>query len=345
MKKSGGSKLCATFLGFIVSALICFSCNKSSKTPDWDSAPNLVTETALPAGENSEAFPPVEAPNREKSEESGFRFVAYNVQNWLTMEREVDDKHVTNIPKPDDEKIAVIRVLVEAAPDVIGICEIGETTDLAEIQELLKTAGVNLPHLHFTGGSDPVRSLGFLSRFPIISTAKPAETDFRLHGRTFSINRGILDATVSVHGEPYRFIGVHLKSKRSTDDVDQEEMRIHEARLLRRHVDAVMKKNQDAKIVVYGDFNDTQPSSAFKTIVGNFNGAGYLTAIPLKDSRGHAWTHHWAPHDIYSRIDFITVSRSLRSAVDFEHSYLIDSADWDKASDHRALVAVFHGSS
>lgn len=257
------------------------------------------------------------------------------------MEREVGETGLVNAPKPTDEKQAVIRLIVSAAPDVIGLCEIGEAADLREIQSLLKANGIDLPHQHYTGGSDPVRRLGLLSRFPITATAKPAETDFRLHGRTFSINRGILDATISVHGKPFRFIGVHLKSKRTTDEVDQEEMRVHEARLLRRHVDAVLKKNPKTRLVVYGDFNDTRPSSTLKTIIGRKHDAGYLTALSLKDSRGHAWTHHWASHDVYSRIDFITVSQSLRRSVDYENSYLIDAPEWQIASDHRALVAIF----
>jgi endonuclease/exonuclease/phosphatase family metal-dependent hydrolase len=118
-------------------------------------------------------------------------------------------------------------------------------------------------------------------------------------------------------------------------------MRIHEAHLLRRHVDSILAADGDARLVVYGDFNDTRPTRAFKTVTGSFNDEGYLTAIPFKDSRGHAWTHHWAPHDIYSRIDFVTVSRALRPELDFRASHIIDDADWDKASDHRAVLAIF----
>ena len=118
-------------------------------------------------------------------------------------------------------------------------------------------------------------------------------------------------------------------------------MRIHEARLLRRHVDAILQADPQARLIVYGDFNDTRPSKAFKTVTGSYNDPGYLTAIPFKDSRGEAWTHHWALHDIYSRIDFVTVTRALRPEVDFESSHLIDDPGWDQASDHRPMLAIF----
>ena len=132
-----------------------------------------------------------------------------------------------------------------------------------------------------------------------------------------------------------------MKSKRDSEQGDQEAIRLHEARLLRRHVDSILATSADARLVVYGDLNDTRATPAIKAITGDYNDPTYLTAIPAKDSRGQAWTHHWALHDIYSRIDFIMVSRGIRSDVDFPAAKIIDDADWDKASDHRAVLAVF----
>ena len=325
------------------------SCGKKESTPEWDApggeAPKIsVTAPAEPVAETP--APPPETAIGEtipaaSSSESSLRFIAYNVENWLTMDRYVDDKLQRDKPKPDSEKQAVVKLLTAHKPDVIGVCEIGTAADLAEIRESLKAAGLDLPHTHYVGGTDPVRHLGLLSRFPILSTAKPAETEFSLNGTTFGINRGILDATIGVKGKTYRFIGVHLKSKRAIDEADQEEMRVHEARLLRRHVDSILKDDPQARLIVYGDFNDTRPTRTFKTITGSYNSPDYLTALPAKDSRGHAWTHHWAPHDIYSRIDFVTVSRALRQELDFKASHLVDDAEWDQASDHRPVLAIF----
>lgn len=324
------------------------SCGKSNGTPDWTSSDDEPAAVEESASKTPEPDPLPETPTdqataaKQPSDSStGPRFIAYNVENWLTMDRFVDNKQLKNAPKPESEKKAVIKLLATHKPDIIGLCEIGEAKDFAEIQESLKAAGLDLPHSYYTGGSDPVRHLGLLSRFPIVSTAKPAETDFRLNGQTFSINRGILDATIEARGKSYRFLGVHLKSKRVVEEADQEEMRVHEARLLRRHVDALLQKDPQARLIVYGDFNDTRSTKTLKTITGSYNDPGYLTALPMKDSRGDAWTHHWALHDIYSRIDFITVSRALRPEVDFRASHIIDDPDWSKASDHRPLVGIF----
>lgn len=333
------------------------SCGEKGGTPDWDTPAGETTASSEPAVSGTPAPPqaapetaappkpvaaePPTAATDPASAQAGLKFMAYNVENWLTMDRFVDNKPLKNSPKPESEKKATIEIILKHQPDVIGLCEIGEATDLAEIQSSLKAAGLDLPHSHYTGGSDSVRHLGLLSRFPIVSTAKPAEVEFQMQGQTYAINRGILDASITAKGKSYRFLGVHLKSKRAVDAFDQEEMRVHEARLLRRHVDSILSTDPQARLVVYGDFNDTRPTKTFKAVTGSYNDPGYLTAIPFKDKQGDAWTHHWAPHDIYSRIDFVLVSRALRPEVDFRSSYLVDDADWNKASDHRAMMAIF----
>jgi endonuclease/exonuclease/phosphatase family metal-dependent hydrolase len=330
------------------------ACDKQAGTPSWDSttgppsaasgiasplpntsAPSIAT-AAKPAA--TQSAPVESAPDAPPA---GLRFIAYNVENWLTMDRYVDRKLQSSAPKPTAEKQAAIGILVRNSPDVVGLCEIGEAQDLAEIQQSLKAAGLDLPYSQHHGGSDPARHLGLLSRFPITLPAQPALTEFQMKGQTFAINRGILDASIKKHDKPYRLLGVHLKSKREIEGADQKEMRLQEARLLRRHVESILKNDPEARLVVYGDFNDTRPSSAFKTVTGTYNDPDYLTAIPFKDSRGEAWTHYWEFHDIYSRFDFIAVSRALKPDVDFRASHIIEDPAWSAASDHRPLLAIF----
>lgn len=257
------------------------------------------------------------------------------------MDRYIDNKLVNKRPKPDTEKKAVINLLAANSPDVIGLCEIGEATDLAEIQESLKAAGLDLPHSQYTGGSDPVRHIGLLSRFPIASTAKPLETEYQLKGQTLGINRGILDVTINVSGKSYRFVGVHLKSKREVEQHDQEEMRDHEAHLLRRHLDSIFQADPKARLIVYGDFNDTYPSKAVRSITSSPDEWQRMIPIYFKDSHGEAWTHHWKGQDIYSRIDYVTISSTLKPEVNFHACHIIDDPLCDQASDHRPLLAVF----
>lgn len=331
---------------FLFANFLTFSACKKAETPDWDS-PSTPNAPAV-----SKPVPPKSCPAKNQRAPAGIvqetaigtpgtlRFITYNVENWLTMERKVGSRNLIS-SKPASEKRAVVQLLTRQAPDVIGLCEVGTAGDLAEIQKDLKAAGLDLPHSHHTGGSDLVRHLGFLSRFPITATSQPAETEYRLAGRTFAINRGILDATVEAHGRPYRFLGVHLKSKRDSAQGDQEAIRLHEARLLRIHLDAIFLTDPAARLIVYGDFNDSRSSPALKTIIGRHQAPDSLIAIPAKDSHNDMWTHCWAIHDIYSRFDFIMVTQALRPTVDFRAAKIIDDRDWNEASDHRAVLAVF----
>lgn len=339
-----GALFCSLFL------LAGTSCERSGLTPDWDTPGAAAGAPDSEAGSGtSSAADPIQLPETvpettsETSNDSagGFRFISYNVKNWLTMERYVDGKAVDGKPKPDKEKAAVITLLTSHFPDVIGLSEIGTEEDLRDVQSMLKATGLDLPFYHYSGGIDPVRHLGLLSKFPISSTSSPEVAEYRLEGKTYGIQRGILDATLKVGGKPYRFLGVHLKSKRESVDADQEAMRVNEARLLRLHVDDILKTDPNSRLVVFGDFNDTRQSTTVTTITGGYNSPGYLTAIPAKDFRGDAWTHHWSFQDIYSRIDFITVSQAMKPDVDFPNSRIIDDIGWADASDHRPILAIF----
>lgn len=355
-------KIASTRAPGITGAVFCLalaltlpSCEKKAGTPDWDSpgggkaAESTSAEKSTPspapapvasATTVAAQTPPADEPPANESS-NGLRFISYNVENWLTMDRRVGDENLKNAPKPDSEKRAVVDLLVKNRPDVLGLCEIGAATDLAELQEMLKNAGLNLPNSHYTGGSDPTRHLALLSKFPIVSTAKAEVMEYQMNGQTFGFNRGVMDATVQANGGKYRFLGVHLKSKRDVEEGDQEQMRINEAHLLRRHVDSILKSDPDTKLIVYGDFNDTYPSKALRAVTTGSDESLKLKPIYLKDSRGEAWTHHWSNQDIYSRIDFIMVSQAMNKHVQYRDCHIIDDAEWDKASDHRPLLAIF----
>lgn len=319
----------------IAGAFLCTLFVACRQEPPEPSAPPIVREASEPSETKPRAKP------KRTKDVSEFRFVAYNVENWLSMERSVNGKEHASVPKPERSKQAVIDLLREAQPDILGLCEIGSEQDLLDLQTRLHAAGIDLPHRHYSGGADPVRHLALLSRFPISSTAKPEQTDFQLNGRTTSLQRGILDATIDVNGTPIRFLGVHLKSKREVNWADQEQIRIHEAQLVRTHADKVLRNNSQERVILYGDFNDTARSDVLKKIQGVNNSASYFYALNLKDAAGTRWTQHWAEQDVYSRFDYILVSPTLRKTIEARSSRILESKDWEQGSDHRPLLGVF----
>ncbi|QTN33078.1 hypothetical protein HZ994_12385 [Akkermansiaceae bacterium] len=322
MKKA---KSFAPFITLVLSAaLVAASAHwiRKAETPPWGDAKAESSAAADQPARISQAPP--------EGDFQPFTFVSYNVKNWLAS---------TQTPEKSPEaKEAVISLLASDSPDVVGLCEIGGMEDLKEIQSMLAAEGVDLPHIHHTGGVDPVRHLALLSRLPIVATAKP---DPRIPGTGRSMQRGILDATVRIAGRDIRFIGLHLKSKRSVQEFDEALLRVQEAGHARRHIDSILAENPDAMLVAYGDFNDTTRSLSTRTICGGYRTPGYLSPVHVKDSRGETWTHRYAVEDSYTRIDYVTVSAALRRHVKSATSRIIDDGPWEAASDHRPVLVRF----
>ncbi|HCN30975.1 MAG TPA: hypothetical protein DIT64_20125 [Verrucomicrobiales bacterium] len=268
-------------------------------------------------------------------------FCAYNLKNWLVMESPGGSKRPPQ-SKPDEEKQKVIEFLSEIQPDILGVCEIGTREDLQELQSRLKDAGMDLPHSEFNQGADVTRSLALLSRFPISARHHQGGLPYQIGGETFFFQRGILDATVDIRPDfQVRFLGVHLKSKREVAEGDQALMRRNEAHLTRAHLDKIFSLQSRPNLVLYGDFNEYRNEPSMDEIIGSRAQESYMLEIPVKDAHGLLWTHFWDVADVYSRLDYLFVSRNLRPLVDTKKSRIHTSADFDKASDHRPVVLNF----
>ncbi len=267
-------------------------------------------------------------------------FCAYNLRNWLS-QTDAANPAATPREKPEREKQKIVEFLGQIRPDILGVCEIGSPADLADLQSRLRAAGLDLPHHEFCRGADPQRSLALLSRHPLTQRRSAGPLPYRIDGETLRLQRGILDASVAVApGFELRFLGVHLKSRREVPEADQDLMRRSEAHLLRRHLDAIYATDSRPQLVVYGDFNAYRNEPALMEVIGSRALDSHLLEIPVRDRHGLLWTHFWDAADVYSRLDYLFVSRALRPRVDSARSRIFDAADFDTASDHRPLVLV-----
>ncbi len=294
---------------------------QKSETPPWKQS-----------GQPPKLTSPKKRPTISKSEidSTPFRFVSYNLKNWLTSSQNPD--------KSPESKSAIIDILTSSGADIIGLSEIGSEADVLEVQLLLKQAGRDLPYFHHTGGTDPIRHLGILSRFPITSKQQPEIT---IPNTQHSMQRGILDVTIEIGATTTRFIGLHLKSKRIVPDFNEAELRILEAEHVRKYIDSILSQNPEKRLIAYGDLNDHIESLSTKTILGNYRSPHYLTPVSIEDQRGEKWTYFYSSQDNYDRIDFITVSKSLKPHIDKATTRIIDTPKWIQASDHRAIMVSF----
>jgi endonuclease/exonuclease/phosphatase family metal-dependent hydrolase len=265
-----------------------------------------------------------------------FIVAAFNVENWNEIER----GHKPNQPKPQAEKDAVVSVITTIRPDVLGIEEMGTTNDLAELVGMLRAKGLDYPNQEWIQGSDEVRHVSLLSRFPITQRNSRTDYNYLLEGKPTRIQRGILDVLVKVNDDySFRALVVHLKSKRSSEFGDQVKMRLEEARLLRSHIGKILKDNPQQKLIAMGDFNDTPDSGPIRAIIG-VPPFALFDILPL-DSKGGDGTHYWRARHQFSRIDYLITSPGMSNDYISGSAHIADIEGWDKASDHRMIYASF----
>ena len=316
---------------------LCASCKQepkvSNSSQEEDSSQ---THSSAPAKSTPSDATPEPPANPDE-----VRFLSYNLKNYLTMKRYSREGPPTERTKPEEEIAALIAIIVNEEPDILGVCEIGTKEDLEDLQSRLKTAGLDLPHIVHAGGMDETRHLGILSALPVERTDSEHHLPFTLGDQEYLMRRGILDATITLPEGPTHFIGVHLKSKRPSEAYDEAEMRLNEARLLREHVNKIQEEDPEARVVVYGDFNETRMMPPLSMIMGRKGSKGYLGDIFVKDSRKELWTHYWSYQQQYARFDYVLVSNSVMPEVNFSRSYIADPENFFDASDHRAIMVAF----
>ena len=241
------------------------------------------------------------------------------------------------------------------AADVLAMEEMGSTNALAELQNSLRTDGVDYPYSGYVSAYDTNLHVAVLSRFPIRSQKLHNEDKYLLHGRRFKVTRGFGEFEIEVNPN-YKFtvLATHLKSKRLMAEADESEMREQEAILLREHIEEILKNNPTSNLIVLGDLNDTKDSRSIHTIIGKgatalvdtrpaeTTGNGSSTHGRRDQARLITWTHYFAKEDTYSRIDYILVSKGMAREWQADGTYIVMIPEWGTASDHRPIVARFN---
>lgn len=265
----------------------------------------------------------------------GVVIASYNVGNYLLAAA----AGAAGIPpKPATEIAAVVAVVKEIDPDILGLCEIGGAAELADLRRRLDGAGVAFADQELVEAADTERRLALLSKFPIVARRSVADLRFELNGSEQRVGRGFLDVEVAVTpGYRLRLVGVHLKSRRAVPE-DEALLRRHEAHLLRRHLEKILAADPASNLVVYGDFNDYKNEPAMREIIGPPGTADYLADIPVADRCGERWTHHWRAADVYARLDYFLASRGLLPELDRGRSGVYRGDRWAVASDHRPIM-------
>lgn len=271
---------------------------------------------------------------------SALTVAAYNVENYLVADRQVDGVYRQAYPKPEKEKAAVRRVITSVAPDILAVEEMGRQPFLDELQRDLKKEGQDYPYTVVLEAADADRHVALLSKLPLKDVQKHSAVPVAFLGQKEVVKRGVLEVTVATAAGDLTIFVLHLKSRRTEmkEDPEGAAQRLAEAEAVR---DLVLTRFPDpakAQFIICGDWNDTRMSKPVraldkrgKTDVGEIL-RGY-------DSHGETWTHFYRREDTYSRIDYILVSPGLKPLVEGGRSSIFDGPDALEGSDHR-LISV-----
>lgn len=264
----------------------------------------------------------------------------YNVQNYVSASpKGPGDKYATRA-KPEKEIEALIQVIKEINPDILGVCEMGSPERFEDFKKRLNAAGLGYTDSEYLAAADDDRRLALVSRFPIVARNSRGDVPYDLNGKPEKVKRGFLDVTVQVNpGYQLRLVGVHLKSKLPTPEGEALVRRM-EAQQLRKHLDGILSAAPTTNLVCYGDFNDTKNEPPIQEIAGPKKSPGHMADLWARDQYGDKWTHYWRTADEYSRIDYIFVSPALFREVVLDKSRVYRSELWNEASDHRAVFTT-----
>jgi len=276
-----------------------------------------------------------------------FTVATFNVENYFLT------PYATRKEKTEASREKVSDIIVAVRPDVLALQEMGRKIAFDELRNRLSQRKLHYRHHLWLDGPDPAIHLALLSRFPIVANHSKSNVIYLLDRKRFQVSRGFMEVKVQINQDySFTLINAHLKSKRSVAIADQAEMRLEEARALRRLVDKRLTGNPTENLLLVGDLNDSPANDPVRAVIGRgpsklldlrpLELAGELATYKanLKNmSRGVAWTYYYKKQDQFNRFDYILASQGIRK--EYVASFVKAHSDWGVASDHRIVVAKF----
>jgi endonuclease/exonuclease/phosphatase family metal-dependent hydrolase len=270
-----------------------------------------------------------------------FTVATYNLEFY------VDRPTLSYEPKPESARAIIRESIRTLNPDVIALQEIGSTNALLELRATLKREGLDFPHWQHVSAWDTNLHVAFFSKYPFTAVRHHTKEHYLHRGRRYHVLRGFGEVEVEFEERRITLVTAHLKSKRQSPEADQELLRLEEANLLREKIDHHLATNRH--LIVLGDFNDGVGTPVYSTLIGKGrnrlfdtqpyekNGDSMPNPNPRFEPRRILWTHFYAKEELYSRIDMVLLSPSLRRFYRPEQSYVLALENWGAASDHRPV--------
>lgn len=258
-----------------------------------------------------------------------------NVRNYFVAE----DIPRAPYPRPIKsigEREAVARDIASARPDVVGLVEIGGQAALRDLATRLEKRGLRYEHTFVLERHGEDRALGILSNIPIVHNRSQAYYRLVGEGTNRRMLRGILDVTICAPGNrQWRIIGVHLKSRKASDQSAADAQRKREMLTLSQHVQHALQKEPNLPLLVFGDWNTGPEDPLFLVLTRPHDKKTALHRVEATDPHGESWTVFYTSYNEISAYDQIYVNPFLYDRMGKKG--IVEKPRHSSGSDHRAV--------
>jgi len=204
----------------------------------------------------------------------------------------------------------------EFSPAIIGVVEVENQQVL---EDLIQTKSLKDEHygiVHYDSPDERGIDVALLYKkelFELLSSETfPLYLDARNGGRDYT--RDVLLVKGNLNGELMYFIVNHWPSRR-TGNGETEDKRIKAAQLVTHISDSIYAKNENAKIVVMGDFNDDPTSKSVKKYLVNNT---FYNPMERLISTGNGTLNHKGTWHLFDQIIF---SKNFMNVNDHSHTF------------------------
>ncbi len=267
-----------------------------------------------------------------------FKIASYNILNLFD---EMDDPYRNDdvmSPKSRAEMENVAKVLRELDADIVAFQEVENRDYLQRFLDVFVPELAYKEVVLFEGNNIRGIDVAIASRIPVGPVTSHRHVTYPgADGKPRNFERDVLAVTFEPKGgKPFEVWVLHLKSNSGGREY-AEDIRVAEAKQIRKMLNARMKANKKAAIIVCGDFNDTWDSKTLQTIVGEGDTA--MKAFFDDLSEPQRITYNRGRYQ--SMIDFIIATPAMAKRF-VKGSYAIRPGTVDNSgSDHNPVTAVF----
>lgn len=291
-------------------------------------------------GQDAEPGPPDAAVEAEAGPPQPVKVMNWNVKNLFNDKKDSPD--VTFVPEEitptaayQSKLDAIAGVISGAGPDVVILQEVENQIVVDDLSAKLGS----YPNHGITQGNDPRGiDIAVLSKLPFQLGPSHKDEYFKASTdptQTFKFARDVLEVHLNVNTRHFVLLGVHYKAE--DGDPTSELKRIGEAEQTRKIATGIRLADQDAAIVVLGDFNSTPGSPPMNALAGSAPLTFESATASMPAAERYSVTFGGNPQ-LYDDQQLDPVAKAL---LDPASVTILHDGTVNTASDHDPVLATY----